>query len=122
MLRKRLREVAMERRRFGYRRLALLLAREGYRVNHKKLYRLYREEGLTVRKRRGRKRAMGQRAPMGALEQINQRWSIDFMVMRWKMDAGSAFCALSTSSRASAYRRWSTARSQERGWCASWTA
>ena len=52
-IRRRLRELASERRRFGYRRLGLLLAREGIVVNHKKLYRLYREERLTVRKRAG---------------------------------------------------------------------
>jgi len=45
-LRKRLRELANERRRFGYRRLGILLAREGFEVSHKKLLHLYREEGL----------------------------------------------------------------------------
>ena len=53
-----------ERRRFGYRRLYILLEREGWEVNWKKLYRIYREERLTVRKRGGRKRALGTRAPM----------------------------------------------------------
>ncbi|MES0864973.1 IS3 family transposase [Ruegeria sp. SCPT10] len=48
-MRKRLREPANERRRFGYRRLGILLAKEGFEVNHKKLFRLYREEGLAVR-------------------------------------------------------------------------
>ena len=62
-IRKRLRELAEQRRRFGYRRLHILLAREGIRLNHKKLYRIYREERLTVRKRGGRKRALGTRAP-----------------------------------------------------------
>src|SRR5690606_25820099 len=52
----RLRELAGQRRRFGYRRLGILLAREGMTMNHKKLYQLYREEGLAVRRRRGRKR------------------------------------------------------------------
>ena len=52
-LRQRLRELAAERRRFGYRRLHILLKREGVAVNRKKLYRLYREERLTVRKRGG---------------------------------------------------------------------
>jgi len=61
-LRKRLRELAGERRRFGYRRLGILLAREGLGANHKKLYRLYTEERLAVKRRRGRKRAMGCRA------------------------------------------------------------
>ena len=63
-LRSRLREIALERRRFGYRRLGIMLAREGIVMNHKKLLRLYREENLRVRRRRGRKRAMGTRAPM----------------------------------------------------------
>lgn len=49
----RLRELAAERRRFGYRRLQILLDREGVAMNHKKLFRLYREEGLSVRKRGG---------------------------------------------------------------------
>ena len=63
-LRTKLRELASQRRRFGYRRLGLLLARQGIKLNHKKLYRLYREERLTVRRRGGRKRALGTRAPM----------------------------------------------------------
>ena len=53
-LRQRLRELAAERRRFGYRRLGYLLAREGITPNHKKLLRIYREEGLRVRRRGGR--------------------------------------------------------------------
>ncbi len=61
-LRQRLRELAAPRRRFGYRRLGSLLAREGRRMNRKKLYRLYREEKLMVRRRGGRKRAVGTRA------------------------------------------------------------
>ena len=63
-IRSRLRELAAQRRRFGYRRLLVLLRREGMHVNHKKLRRLYREERLQVRKRGGRKRALGTRAPM----------------------------------------------------------
>jgi transposase len=63
-LRRRLRELPSERRRLGYRRLHILLGREGWEVNWKKLYRIYREERLTVRKRGGRKRALGTRAPM----------------------------------------------------------
>lgn len=78
-LRARLRELAAVRRRFGYRRLHVLIEREGRRVNHKKLRRLYREEGLQVRRRRGRKRALGTRSPMALPEGPNQRWSIDFL-------------------------------------------
>ena len=76
-LRSRLREIALERRRFGYRRLGIMLAREGLVMNHKKLLRLYREENLRVRRRRGRKRAMGTRAPMALPQGPNRRWSLD---------------------------------------------
>ena len=78
-IRCRLRELASQRRRFGYRRLGLLLGREGIVLNHKKLYRLYREERLMVRKRGGRKRALGTRAPMALPQGPNQRWSLDFV-------------------------------------------
>lgn len=78
-LRGRLKELSSERRRFGYRRLHILLKREGWHVNWKKLYRIYREEGLTVRKRGGRKRALGTRAPMAVPQGPNQRWSLDFV-------------------------------------------
>lgn len=78
-IRSRLRELASERRRFGYRRLHLLLTREGRHMNRKKLYRLYREEKLMVRQRGGRKRALGTRAPMTILQGPNQRWSLDFV-------------------------------------------
>src|SRR5262249_52237327 len=62
-LRARLRTLAHVRRRFGYRRLHVLLRREGFIVSHKRLFRLYREERLMVRRRGGRKRALGTRAP-----------------------------------------------------------
>jgi putative transposase len=78
-LRARLRELASQSRRFGYRRLQILLRREGTRVNHKKLRRLYREERLQVRRRGGRKRALGTRAPMAIPQRPNQRWSMDFV-------------------------------------------
>jgi putative transposase len=77
-LRQRLRALAHERRRFGYRRLHVLLRREGFTVNHKRLFRLYREERLTVRRRSGRKRALGTRAPMLIPQSPNDRWSLDF--------------------------------------------
>ena len=63
-LRARLRELANERRRFGYRRLFILLRREGEPSGINRIYRLYREEGLTVRKRRARRKAVGSRAPI----------------------------------------------------------
>ena len=78
-IRARLRALASVRRRFGYRRLQILLRREGIWINHKKLRRLYREEGLQVRRRGGRKRAQGTRSPMLIPEGLNQRWSLDFV-------------------------------------------
>jgi putative transposase len=63
----------------GYRRLYILLTREGIIMNHKKLRRLYREERLQVRRRGGRKRALGTRAPMTLPQGPNQRWSLDFL-------------------------------------------
>jgi putative transposase len=76
-LRERLRSLASERRRFGYRRLHILLGREGTQLNHKKLRQLYAEERLQVRRRGGRKRALGTRAPMTLPQRPNQRWSLD---------------------------------------------
>lgn len=78
-LRERLRALASERRRFGYRRLHVLLRREGHVVNRKKTQRLYREEGLSVHKRRGRKKATGTRAPLLTVAVPNARWSVDFV-------------------------------------------
>jgi putative transposase len=78
-LRERMKAIAHERRRFGYRRLHVLLRREGHLVNHKRLFRLYREEKLAVRRRGGRKRAIGTRAPMLIPMAPNQRWSLDFV-------------------------------------------
>jgi len=78
-LRERLRALAHERRRFGYRRLIIFLRREGFVVNHKKLFRIYREEGLMVRKRRGRKKALGSRVPMPVPQLPNDLWALDFV-------------------------------------------
>ena len=78
-LRGRLRALAGERRRFGWRRLLILPAREGIAPNHKKLRRVYSEERLQVRRRGGRKRALDTRAPMTLPQGPNQRWSLDFV-------------------------------------------
>lgn len=78
-LRRRLRELANQRRRFGYRRLHILLRREGVMINRKKTQRLYVEEGLAVRRRRSRRRAVGTRAPAPVIALPNQRWSLDFV-------------------------------------------
>jgi putative transposase len=63
-LRGRLRELANARRRFGYRRLFVLLRQQGEPSGRNRIYRLYREAGLSVRKRRARRRAVGTRAPI----------------------------------------------------------
>jgi putative transposase len=78
-LRSRLHDLAAEHRRFGYRRLHVLLRAQGCIVNRKKTQRLYREEGLAVRKRKGRKRATGSRAPILVDARPNARWSVDFV-------------------------------------------
>jgi putative transposase len=78
-LRERLRELANARRRFGYRRLFVLLRQEGERSGKNRIYRLYREEGLMVRKRRARRRAVGTRAPILIEPRPNARWSLDFV-------------------------------------------
>jgi putative transposase len=78
-IRTRLCELAAFRRRFGYRRLHILLRREGLHLNHKKSRRLYAEEHLQVRRRGGRKRALGTRAPLALSHGPNQRWSLDFL-------------------------------------------
>nr|WP_245454310.1 IS3 family transposase [Aquabacter cavernae] len=78
-LREAMRAVAGERRRFGYRRIHVMLRRQGIVMNHKKLRRLYREEKLQVRRRGGRKRALGTRRPMLVPDRINVRWSLDFV-------------------------------------------
>jgi putative transposase len=78
-LREKLRELAAERRRFGYRRLHVQLRREGVMINRKKTQRLYKEEGLAVRRRRSRKPTVGTRAPAPVLALPNQRWSLDFV-------------------------------------------
>lgn len=78
-LRMKLRELANQRRRFGYRRRFIVLRREGERSGVNRIYRLYREEGLSVRKRKARRRAVGTRAPILVEAKANARWSLDFV-------------------------------------------
>jgi putative transposase len=77
-LRIRLRELAAARVRFGYRRLTVLLKRDGWDVNAKRVYRLYREEGLIVRAQK-RKTAAQARVPLATAVRANERWSMDFV-------------------------------------------
>lgn len=78
-LREVLRGAAETHRRFGYRRLHVILRRDGHVLNRKRTQRLFREEGLSVRRRRSRKRAIGTRAPLVTEALANARWSVDFV-------------------------------------------
>lgn len=78
-LRERLRTLASERPRFGYRRLGVLLRREGRRVNHKRVYRVYRSEGLIVRRKRRRRVSQANRMAEPAAARPNDCWSMDFL-------------------------------------------
>ncbi|WP_138069739.1 IS3 family transposase [Sulfitobacter sp. EhC04] len=78
-IREEMKAVAHKRPRFGYRRIGVMLERKGMIMNHKKLYRLYTEEKLGVRPRRGRKRARGSRTPMPEALRLGERWSLDFL-------------------------------------------
>jgi putative transposase len=76
----RLKAHAAERPRFGYRRLHALIGREGLRVNHKRVYGVYRHAELQVRRRRRKRLTRGQRVPLPAPSGRGERWSMDFMV------------------------------------------
>ena len=78
-LREELIQLARQKPRYGYRRLGALLERRGQRVNHKRLYRIYREEHLAVRRLK-RKRLVRPRAPVAVLLRANQEWSMDFVM------------------------------------------
>ena len=78
-LREEIKLVSKERRRFGYRRIQVMLERKGIYMNHNKLRRLYAEEKLQVRRKGGRKRALGTKKPMVLPDGPNQRWSLDFV-------------------------------------------
>lgn len=93
-LRQRLRELAAVRRRFGYRRLGVLLRREGWKVNHKRVYRLYREEDLAVRTKKRRRRPSHARVEWPAADGPDQRWSMDLMADR--LESGRQFRILTT--------------------------
>jgi putative transposase len=75
----RLRELAVARPRFGYRRLHVLLRRDGWCVNHKRVWRIYRAEGLAVRRRKRKKLAAGVRAKLGKPQRPNELWAMDFV-------------------------------------------
>ncbi len=78
-LRARLHELAAKRRRWGYRQLTRVLRREGPPINHKRVQRVYQEEGLQVRQRRRKRRAVVPRSPAPVPTRANERWSMDFV-------------------------------------------
>lgn len=78
-LREQIREIAHRHRRYGYRRVHVLLRREGRSINHKRVYRIYREEKLQVRRRKRKRLACLRGTPMELPERINQQWVLDFM-------------------------------------------
>jgi len=78
-LKQRLLDLASQRIRFGYRRLHVLLRREGFEVNHKRIYRMYRLEGLTVRKKKRKRRTSVARKPLVMPNRVNERWSLGFL-------------------------------------------
>jgi putative transposase len=75
----RLKELAAEKRRYGYRRLHVLLRREGHEVNRKRTYRLYRDAGLAVKRRKRKRYALGERRPLPKPIAANVSWSMDFV-------------------------------------------
>lgn len=72
-------DIAQARVRYGYRRIHVLLRREGWTVNHKKVYRIYRQEGLNLRYRKRRKHISRARLPRVDVTRVNQCWAMDFM-------------------------------------------
>ena len=123
--RARLRELPAVRRRFGWRRLQVLLLREGVRLNHKRLRRLYVEERLQVRRRIGRKRAVETRVPLVPARELNQRWSMDFVhdcpgnasptmapsSPAWRCSAGRrVFVSIGTTSSPASHSRMPSSR------------
>ena len=78
-LRTRIAELAAMKRRYGYRRIHVLLCREGWSVNHKRTYRLYREQGLMVRKRKRKRIGLAERLVMPAAQAPNVSWSMDYV-------------------------------------------
>ncbi|MGK5595572.1 MAG: IS3 family transposase [Parachlamydiaceae bacterium] len=74
-----IRAIAIEKKRFGYRRIHMVLKKKGFKVNHKKVYRIYQKLGLKVLKRGGRKRAFGIRAVITKTTRVNHKWSLDFV-------------------------------------------
>lgn len=115
-LREELRKAAEKHRRFGYRRLHVILRRDGHVINRKRTQRLYREEGLAVRRRRGRKRAFGTRAPLVTEAVANARWSLDVMQDQFADGRRLRILDMLDDVTKECPRRSSTRRSRAKGW------
>ena len=96
-LRQKLRDLSKNKSRYGYRRLYILLRREGYKVNHKRVHRLYKEEGLSLRSKAGKKRAALRRKEQLTVNRQNEVWSMDFISDR--LNNGRRFRALTIVDR-----------------------
>jgi putative transposase len=81
-LRMRIKELAKTYARYGYKRIHLLLLREGWEINHKRVYRIYCEEELSLRMKKKKKRASHARLPLAVPTAINERWTMDFVMDR----------------------------------------
>ena len=79
LLRMRILDIAAARVRYGYKRIHVLLMREGWRINHKKVYSIYCQEGLNLRYKKRKKYISRARLPRGDVAAINQCWAMDFM-------------------------------------------
>src|SRR5205823_13498119 len=97
-LRSRLKQLVAKRMRFGYRRLTVLLAREGMAANHKRVYRLYREERLAMRIRQRRRLRWSGMETKPAAMKPNQQWSIDFVSDRVKVRTNNSRISISALS------------------------
>jgi len=117
-LRARLRELADQRRRFGYRRLHVLLCGEGWTMNRKKTQRLYGEEGLAVRRRRSRRRIAVARTPIPRPEGPNSRWSTDFVHDQLANGRRFRLLTIIDDVTRSAWPRSPTPPSRAKGWWA----
>ena len=114
-LRQKLREIALQRPAFGYRRLGYFLRKDGLRFNHKRLLRLYRSEGLGLPRKRPRKRLWQRPKPLLPAIHPNERWSIDFVADQLGSGRRFRIFTIMTTTRASGRRRSSTPRSAGRG-------
>ena len=114
-LRERLRALAEERRRWGCALLYQVIRREGWRVNHKRVERLYREEGLSLRRRRRRKRLSHLRVVRQAPVAANQAWALDFVHDRLLDGRGFRALAVMMNGVAKVWLSRSTSRSPASG-------